>query len=127
MVSSLLHAEVTHVVVDKRCPQRFAMLKARLDELRRAPWEASEKVVVDRSWVEECAQVRVWKGTNGLVGREREIWCMCMCLPVLTLCSHSINMQQYSAAIWWTGSSNTSSPSWRRSSDGEMEKDEAWE
>ena len=58
VVSPTLHAEVTHVVVDKRRPQRFPLLKARLDELRRHPWEAREKLVLDRAWVEESAQVR---------------------------------------------------------------------
>lgn len=45
------------MIVDKRCPQLFAAIKGRLDELRRMPWEAAEKLVVDRAWVEECAQV----------------------------------------------------------------------
>lgn len=79
-VSATLHADVTTVIVDKRCPQRFPLLKARLDELRRRPWEAAEKVVVDRAWVEECAEVCVgdctcmcW-GTTRLDGSRSHIY-----------------------------------------------------
>jgi hypothetical protein len=60
---------VTTIIVDKRCPQRFAALKGRLDELRRAPWEAAEKLVVDHEWVKECVQVYgcVWMDAWGVM------------------------------------------------------------
>ncbi|GAB5033027.1 dna ligase 4 [Nannochloropsis oceanica] len=52
VVSSSLHAGVSHIVVDRRERSRFSLLLERKRALRRHPWNACEKRVVGLGWVE---------------------------------------------------------------------------
>ena len=57
MISDSLHADVSIIIVDKDHRERFPAMLERLRELRRQPWEAMEKMIVDKSWVKACAEV----------------------------------------------------------------------
>jgi ATP-dependent DNA ligase len=50
-ISSSLHANVTHVLVDREERRRYSLILARKRELRRGPHYACEKWVVDVEWV----------------------------------------------------------------------------
>ena len=55
-VSDSLHVGVTHVVVDRRDPERFPLLATRLKQLRRLPVRQMGKRVVGSEWVEACLE-----------------------------------------------------------------------